>query len=194
MSSSVAGEPFKRSHPRLSLNDQRVASRLRTKFHGSESFAAANSSRSGLSSHSLLWQRLHFHPRRNCPVIVDDGPAIIRPFDRRQKCLSAQVMGQARRRAKPEEHRPPTAIMRLNQINVSGALNRTRLKVAMASGSDCDHKLQRAPRTAAAGDGFGVTVFGSAFGNHQIVITVELIKMRALGTAAARARPERLDF
>ena len=45
--------------------------------------------------------------------------------------------------------------------------------------------FKRSPGVIAAPDGFHVTVFGAAFGNHEIVRAVDFVKMWAFGKFAA---------
>src|SRR5262249_36599737 len=79
----------------------------------------------------VLRQRPHFHPRGDRAGAVDYGPAVYRPGNWRQECLTAQVMSHATRRPKTEEYSPPTAVMRLDKIGMPGSLNRAGFEVPM---------------------------------------------------------------
>ena len=98
-------------------------------------------------------------------------------------------MREPRGRAEPEEHGPPTAVVRLNHVRVPGALNRTLLKVTMGQDWIGRIRFKRTPRTAAARDRLTMTILSPAFGDHQIVVAVHLIKMWAFGTTAAGSGP-----
>ena len=137
----------------------------------------------------MLRQRLHVHPRRDRAVAIDDGPAVFRPRNRREKSFTAQVMRHSRRGPKAEKDRPPTSVVSLNEISVTRALDRTRFEISMRENWITRVSFEGSPRTPAARNRFAVPVFGAAFGNHQIIVAVDFVKVWAFGAAAAGAVP-----
>ena len=84
--------------------------------------------------------------------------------------------------------------MGLNQVGVSGALNRARFEIAMRQNGIARIRFEWSPGAAAARDSFTVPILSAALRNHQIVITVDLVEMGTLGAASARAVPKRFDI
>ena len=74
------------------------------------------------------------------------------------------------------------------------SLDRTRFEIAMRQDRIARIGFERSPRRAAARDRFAVSVFGAAFCDQQIVITVDFVEVRTFRTASAGAIPEWLDL
>src|SRR5262249_53118183 len=122
-------------------------------------------------------------------VAVNHWPSICGPRYWSQERLPAKVMGHTRDRTKTKKDGPPTAVMGLNKIRVTGTLNRTRFEVSMGQNWISWVGLKRAPGSAAARDCLAVSIFGAALSNHQVIVVCNLVQVRTLWTTAAGSRP-----
>src|SRR5260370_9424375 len=75
--------------------------------------------------------------------------------------------------AKSQEDKPPTAIVRFNQIGMPCPLNRMKTTVAMSENGIVWAWLERAPGAGATGHRDHMPVFRPPFGDHQIIALVE---------------------
>jgi hypothetical protein len=131
------------------------------------------------------------HLQRHGAVAVDDRPGAFVPPHGSEERLPSQEVVRLRLRSEGEEHHPPGAVGRLHEVGMSCALYRTALcrLAEMCEDGVRGSRQVRAADEAAACDGLPVAVLRAAFGDHQVVIAVLLIEVRAFGIASSRALP-----
>ena len=147
----------------------------------------------------LPWDRgktLCLHFQCDFSVVADDGPSLVRPRNRRKKRFPAQVgtPTPSSIRAVSEKDHPPTAILRLNQIAMPGALDGTTAIVSVCQYWIARAAFKRPPRTVASRDGNHVAVFRSSLRNHKEIPAVYFVEMGAFGMPSSGAGPDRPRF
>ena len=129
-----------------------------------------------------------FHFQGDLTILADDRPSVF-PFDRSQKRLTPQRMtGMEPLGPDAEAHHPPVTVLVLNQVCMTRGLN-GQIGAAVCQDGVARTAFPGTQRAWAASDRDAMTILGSAFGNHQVVMPVDLVDMRCFGILATATRP-----
>src|SRR5258708_9944131 len=106
-------------------------------------------------------------------------PARIVLLDRGQERLAPQVSGRRDAlRTHTQTHKPPTAVVGLDEIGVTKRLERA-VEAAMGQDGIMRAALPGSPRSVAARDRHHMTVLCPTLSDHQIVATVDPVEVGA---------------
>lgn len=95
------------------------------------------------------------------------------------ECFPTKVAIIAAIRPRGQEHRPPFAVGKLNQVGVAGAVD-GGISAQVAVGEDGIARIDLVGtlNLPAAENGDAMVVIGAAFGDHQIVPAADFVQMR----------------
>ena len=133
------------------------------------------------------------HIRIDPALAVHDRPGVPVPADRRKAGLAAQDMvDRSGAVAETQEHHPPGAVRRLDEVGVAGPLQEVAGGDAALLGQDRVAGVAGigAADVRTAGDVDLVAHLRAALGDQQVVVAVLLVEVRALGAAVPVPFPD----